>query len=81
MTLVGSVAGFATLGFTVRAYALGIQKRPLLEGISGHFLTAGAFGAVGYWVYNLQNKQVDQIERKKQLLLSNRARAEQSEDN
>lgn len=32
MTLVGSVAGFATLGFTVRAYALGIQKRPILEG-------------------------------------------------
>jgi hypothetical protein len=50
-------------------------------GISGHFLTAGAFGAVGYWVYNLQNKQVQQIERKKELLLSNRARAEQSEDN
>jgi hypothetical protein len=32
MTLAGSVAGFATLGFTVRAYALGIQKRPVLEG-------------------------------------------------
>ncbi|KAH8556924.1 hypothetical protein BGW37DRAFT_416568 [Umbelopsis sp. PMI_123] len=80
MTLVGSVAGFATLGFSVRAYALGIQKRPVLEGISGHFLTAGVFGAVGYWVHNLQNNQVELIERKKQLLLSNRARAEQSED-
>lgn len=32
MTLAGSVAGFATLGFTVRAYALGIQKRPIFEG-------------------------------------------------
>ncbi|CAM0139677.1 hypothetical protein VKS41_009037 [Umbelopsis sp. WA50703] len=83
MTLVGSVAGFATLGFTVRAYALGIQKRPIFEGISGHFLTAGAFGAAGYWVYNLQNKQIEQIENKKKLLLSNRARAESAaaEDN
>ncbi|GAB5591024.1 hypothetical protein Unana1_05924 [Umbelopsis nana] len=81
MTLVGSVAGFATLGFTVRAYALGIQKRPVLEGISSHFLTAAVFGAAGYWVYNLQNKQIEQIESKKQLLLSNRARAEESADN
>jgi hypothetical protein len=41
-------------------------------------LTAAAFGAAGYWVHTLQNKQIEQIEGKKKLLLSNRARAEQS---
>jgi hypothetical protein len=43
MTLVGSVAGFATLGFTVRAYALGIQKRPVLEGENRQHVPSNRF--------------------------------------
>ncbi|KAL0074571.1 hypothetical protein J3Q64DRAFT_1732226 [Phycomyces blakesleeanus] len=77
MSLLTSVSGFAAFGVLVRTYALGLQKRPLFANPSGHAIAAGAFGAFGYFAYNLQEKQLAIMAGKKELLLKNRARAEE----
>ncbi|CAO3641254.1 unnamed protein product [Cunninghamella blakesleeana] len=69
MSVLSSVSGFAAFGVLVRTYALGLQKRPLFS--------TGVFGSVGYYVYNLQEQQNATMEQKKELLLKNRARAEE----
>ncbi|KAL1914665.1 uncharacterized protein VTP21DRAFT_8076 [Calcarisporiella thermophila] len=76
MPLIANVAGFAAFGFTVRAYALALQKRPILDNISGHFLMAGGFGALGYWLYGIQERQNELIEARKQIVLENRQKRE-----
>ncbi|OZJ05090.1 hypothetical protein BZG36_01373 [Bifiguratus adelaidae] len=76
MSITSYIAGFAALGFSVRAYALGLQKRSLVEGLHTHFLTATAFGGIGYWLYHVQQRQYEQIEAKKHILLQNREAAE-----
>ncbi|ORZ15959.1 hypothetical protein BCR42DRAFT_296859, partial [Absidia repens] len=77
MSILTSVSGFAAFGVLVRTYALGLQKRPLLSNPSSHALAATVFGSVGYFVYNLQERQNAQMAGKKDLLLKNRARAEE----
>ncbi|KAI8379612.1 uncharacterized protein BYT42DRAFT_569402 [Radiomyces spectabilis] len=77
MSLLGSVSGFAAFGVLVRTYALGLQKRPLFSNPSGHAIAAAVFGGFGYYVHGLQQRQEDLIESKKEVLLKNRARAEE----
>ncbi|ORX61451.1 hypothetical protein DM01DRAFT_1332053 [Hesseltinella vesiculosa] len=77
MTLLTSVSGFAAFGVLVRTYALGLQKRPLFSNPSGTAIAAAVFGGVGYYVHNLQERQNAAIATKKELLLKNRARAEE----
>ncbi|CAO3648131.1 hypothetical protein BJ944DRAFT_158424 [Cunninghamella echinulata] len=77
MSILTSVSGFAAFGVLVRTYALGLQKKPLFSNPSGHAIAAGVFGAVGYYVHNLQERQNSLMEQKKELLLKNRARAEE----
>ncbi|KAI7862300.1 hypothetical protein BDF14DRAFT_1736567 [Spinellus fusiger] len=77
MTLLTSVSGFAAFGLLVRTYALGIQKRPLSSDPTGHAVVATLFGAFGYYVYNVEERQLALIAGKKELLLKNRARAEE----
>ncbi|KAG0174075.1 hypothetical protein DFQ28_009752 [Apophysomyces sp. BC1034] len=77
MSLLSSVSGFAAFGVLVRTFALGLQKRPVLSNPSSHAIAAGVFGAVGYFTYNVTERQTAMIEGKKDLLLKNRARAEE----
>ncbi|KAF7724818.1 hypothetical protein EC973_000703 [Apophysomyces ossiformis] len=77
MSLLSSVSGFAGFGVLVRAFALGLQKRPIFSNPSSHALAAGIFGAAGYFTYNVIERQTAMIEGKKDLLLKNRARAEE----
>ncbi|KAI8086174.1 uncharacterized protein BX664DRAFT_335092 [Halteromyces radiatus] len=77
MSVLTSVSGFAAFGVLVRTYALGLQKRPLFSNPAGHALAATVFGGVGYFVYNLQERQNALMAGKKDLLLKNRARAEE----
>jgi hypothetical protein len=73
MTVLTSIAGWAAFGLTARMYALGIQKRPLLDGIGAHFAVAGAFGALGYFIHQVQERQINRIHDRKQVLLDRRA--------
>ncbi|KAI9486503.1 MAG: hypothetical protein EXX96DRAFT_549300 [Benjaminiella poitrasii] len=77
MSLIGSVSGFAAFGVLVRTYALGLQKRPLFTNPSSHLLAAGVFGSVGYFIYNLQERQAMLIAAKKEVMIKNRAHAEE----
>ncbi|ORY96957.1 hypothetical protein BCR43DRAFT_492549 [Syncephalastrum racemosum] len=77
MSILTSVSGFAAFGVLVRTYALGLQKRPLFSNPSSHALAAAVFGGVGYYVNGLLERQSAAIEGKKELLLKNRARAEE----
>ncbi|KAI8881512.1 hypothetical protein K501DRAFT_222887 [Backusella circina FSU 941] len=77
MSVITSVSGFAAFGVLVRTYALGLQKRPIFSNPSSHALTAGVFGAVGYFVYNLQERQNQLIAARKEVMVKNRARAEE----
>lgn len=77
MSLIGSVSGFAAFGVLVRTYALGLQKRPIFSNPSSHLLAAGVFGSVGYFLHNLQERQTAAIAAKKEVMIKNRARAEE----
>lgn len=44
---------------------------------SSHALAAGVFGSVGYFLYNLQERQTAAIAAKKEVMIKNRARAEE----
>ena len=44
---------------------------------SSHLLAAGVFGAVGYYVHNLQERQAALMASKKEIMIKNRARAEE----
>ncbi|KAG0743674.1 hypothetical protein G6F57_002424 [Rhizopus arrhizus] len=77
MSLIGSVSGFAAFGVLVRTYALGLQKRPVFSNPSSHALAAGVFGAVGYFMYDLQERQTAAIAAKREVMVQNRKRAEE----
>ncbi|KAI7874785.1 uncharacterized protein EV154DRAFT_78673 [Mucor mucedo] len=77
MSLISSVSGFAAFGVLVRTYALGLQKRPIFSNPSSHALAAGVFGSVGYFLYNVQERQTAAIAAKKEVMIKNRARAEE----
>ncbi|KAI8065268.1 hypothetical protein BC940DRAFT_228778, partial [Gongronella butleri] len=77
MSVLTSVSGFAAFGVLVRTYALGLQKRPLFSNPASHAIAAGVFGGVGYYVHYLQERQNAAMAGKKELLLKNRARAEE----
>ncbi|KAI8339606.1 hypothetical protein BC941DRAFT_325969, partial [Chlamydoabsidia padenii] len=77
MSVLTSVSGFAAFGVLVRSYALGLQKRSLSSDPTGYAIAASVFGGVGYYVHNLQERQNAQMAGKKDLLLKNRARAEE----
>ncbi|KAG0736720.1 hypothetical protein G6F57_006604 [Rhizopus arrhizus] len=77
MSLIGSVSGFAAFGVLVRTYALGLQKRPVFSNPSSHALAAGIFGSVGYFMYDLQERQAAGIAAKREIMIQNRKRAEE----
>ncbi|EIE84315.1 hypothetical protein G6F46_010286 [Rhizopus delemar] len=77
MSLIGSVSGFAAFGVLVRTYALGLQKRPVFSNPSSHALAAGIFGSVGYFMYELQERQAAGIAAKREIMIQNRKRAEE----
>ncbi|KAI3627016.1 hypothetical protein GLX27_001318 [Malassezia furfur] len=67
-----SVLGYAGFGFLARCYALGIQKRNIMDNFTGHVLFAGAFGALGYWLHGVKVSQQELLERKQKELSERR---------
>ncbi|KAF0436085.1 hypothetical protein F8M41_004736 [Gigaspora margarita] len=74
MTLITTVTGFAAFGVAVRAYALALERRPVFDNPITHVLTATFFGGVGAYIYHAEERQVELIEKRKQVLLANRKR-------
>ncbi|KAI0264405.1 hypothetical protein BC834DRAFT_882911 [Gloeopeniophorella convolvens] len=51
MALLSSILGFSLFGLGARLGQLGIQKRNLLDNPGAHALSMLAFGYVGYWAH------------------------------
>ncbi|GAA5879767.1 hypothetical protein JCM16303_004169 [Sporobolomyces ruberrimus] len=67
--MIGTLAGWASLGFGVRCYQLAIMKRNIFENLGGHVLSAGAFTGVGYWAMTADERNRELIAEKKEQLL------------
>ncbi|KAF9922713.1 hypothetical protein FBU30_007154 [Linnemannia zychae] len=74
MALISCVTGFATFGVAARAFALGIQHRPLVSGFAGYGAAAVAFGGVGYFVHDIEQRQNELLKERKAVLVANRER-------
>ncbi|KAK0526042.1 hypothetical protein OC834_004670 [Tilletia horrida] len=74
MAIAGTVLGYAGLGFVTRCYALGIQRRNIFENFGGHAILMGLFGAAGYWLHGVQERQVEIIDAKKREIKAARER-------
>ncbi|CAG8534899.1 14128_t:CDS:2 [Funneliformis caledonium] len=74
------VAGWVGFGFTVRVVALAIQQRPLLQKPMTHALSAAFFGGVGSYIYYLEQRQLELIQKRKHTLLENRKRKREYEE-
>ncbi|KDN39239.1 hypothetical protein K437DRAFT_259127 [Tilletiaria anomala UBC 951] len=74
MAVATTVLGYAGLGFLTRCYALGIQKRNVLENLGGHAMLMTVFGAAGYYLHGVEGRQAELIQQKKEQILKNRQR-------
>ncbi|RGB42459.1 hypothetical protein C1646_683310 [Rhizophagus diaphanus] len=74
------VVGWSAFGFAVRVVALAIQQRPLLDKPATHALSTVFFGGVGSYVYYLEKRQLELIQKRKQTLLENRRRRREYEE-
>ncbi|KAH9964356.1 hypothetical protein BGW80DRAFT_1117180, partial [Lactifluus volemus] len=80
MALLSSILGFSLFGLGARVGQLGIQKRNLLENPGGHLISMLAFGYLGYWAHQwderagvlIAEKRAEITERRRQRI----ARAE-----
>ncbi|KIO34741.1 hypothetical protein M407DRAFT_16693 [Tulasnella calospora MUT 4182] len=64
--------GFATFGLGVRAFQLGIQRRPVASGPVAYLLSAAGFGAFGYLADGWEHSQREMIAEKQGLLRQRR---------
>lgn len=77
MLLASKSAPFSAVSSLMGLFIIVLLIEYLLLDPSSHALTAGAFGAFGYFVYNLQERQNQMIAAKKEVMVKNRARAEE----
>jgi len=74
MALLSSILGFSLFGLGARVGQLGIQKRNLLENPGGHIISMLAFGYLGYWAHQwderaavlIADKRAEIAERRRQ---------------
>ncbi|KAI8909307.1 hypothetical protein DFJ77DRAFT_472066 [Powellomyces hirtus] len=66
------LAGWAMAGAFVRTWALGMQRRPLLERPHFHILFAAAGAGVGLLVSKFEASQLAQLEKQRDILTRRR---------
>ena len=96
MGVFSMTAGFATLGFATRCFALALQKRNIMTStinlllplpdpltssfpaadLGGHGIAMTAFGTIGYLLNGVEERQLQTIQARKEVLISNRAALE-----
>ncbi|KAG8747341.1 hypothetical protein FRC10_001520 [Ceratobasidium sp. 414] len=57
MTVLGNVLGFGAFGMAARAWQLGVQKRPITQTPGSYLLSGAVFGAIGYWLVGVEERQ------------------------
>ncbi|OLL22023.1 hypothetical protein NEOLI_004737 [Neolecta irregularis DAH-3] len=79
MPMKENLIGWAAFGLAVRFYQLGLQKLPLFNNPSGHVLSMVGCAAVGGWLYTIEVKQLDAMRDRRDILLANRFRRAQED--
>ncbi|KAG0305948.1 hypothetical protein BGZ98_003243 [Dissophora globulifera] len=74
MALLTSILGFSTFGLAARGFALSVQRRSLSSDFVGYGASAAVFGAVGYYMHNVQQRQNELLKERKEVLNANRER-------
>ncbi|WWC92488.1 uncharacterized protein L201_007447 [Kwoniella dendrophila CBS 6074] len=72
MTLISTILGFSAFGFGARCFQLGLQHRPIFDAPTGHLISSGVFGLVGYGAFYADKKQTALLAEKKKVLLERR---------
>ncbi|KAF8606571.1 hypothetical protein BDV93DRAFT_469083 [Ceratobasidium sp. AG-I] len=67
MAVLGNVLGFGAFGMAARAWQLGIQKRSLFQTPGSYLLSGGVFGAIGYWLVGVEERQTVLIAEKRKV--------------
>jgi len=68
MPLLPNLLGFSAFGLAVRAFQLGIQRKPVASGPVAYLLSGAGFGAVGYVVTGWEQRQAELILEKEDLI-------------
>ncbi|KAL1412435.1 hypothetical protein Q8F55_000180 [Vanrija albida] len=74
MSAIPTILGFSAFGFAARCFQLGIQKRPIFAAPQAHIAISTVFGGIGYYVYNLEQRQNVLLAEKKKELKEKRER-------
>ncbi|CAO1616501.1 unnamed protein product [Sympodiomycopsis kandeliae] len=75
--VLGSIAGWAGVGFLTRCYQLGIQKRHVFDNFGGHVGFMAGFGALGYYFHGLTQRQEILLKDKQDEILANRQKVQE----
>lgn len=70
------VLGWAAFGVAVRWWQLGIEMRPYFakETLWHYPVYAGITGSFGYWLMNVEERQIKYLNERKEALLEKRRR-------
>jgi len=72
MSLIANIVGFSLFGLAARFGQLGIQQKNLFHNMSGHFASMGAFGVLGYWAYQWDQRAAVLMAEKRAQITSRR---------
>ncbi|KAH9945137.1 uncharacterized protein BXZ73DRAFT_96126 [Epithele typhae] len=75
MTIFTTVAGFSLFGLAARVGQLGIQRRGLFENPAGHAIAVGVFGAAGYALHGMNERNEALLVKKRAEIAARRAAA------
>ncbi|KAH7884440.1 hypothetical protein F5I97DRAFT_1454857 [Phlebopus sp. FC_14] len=78
MSLFSTVLGFSFFGLASRFGQLAIQKRNVMDNLTGHALAMGAFGYFGYWVHHYETRTNEFLELKRAEAAEKKAREEEA---
>ncbi|KAI9209823.1 uncharacterized protein BJ171DRAFT_594838 [Polychytrium aggregatum] len=76
----GTIGLWAGAGIVAKTLSYGLQRKPIFHKPYTHLIWAVVGGSIGYLVDSLQQRKLQEVERKRQLLIRRRIqRLEQSE--
>ncbi|KAG9293324.1 hypothetical protein G9A89_007570 [Geosiphon pyriformis] len=74
-----SIAGWGAFGFGVRVFALCLEGRPPFGNMKTHMGHVIVFGAIGYYLHGVEERQMAVIKRRREELMQRRERRKEIE--
>jgi len=76
MAVLGNVLGFGAFGIAARAWQLGIQNRYIFQAPGSYILSGSVFGAIGYWLVGVEERQIYLLAQKRKEMAERRNTAQ-----